>query len=294
MGRTRVSNWQKKERTLPFGTYRQGTGPAAKLFAQIRANELRVFERDEMDGISSLIDAEESRVNKRINPALKTILCVWAPLSVHSGGYEHDNDDEEDESGGGGAAHFFDPAFLIVERVVAVRNVEERGEKKTEYLVKWLNLPYSDLTWEDAKFVGDDAHCYIPQAAVDKFKRSLAMPTGAQLATGKAFVLDDVRPRPALYTNDQKPGPFPGGKELRDYQIEGLNWLNVAFAKKNSSILADEMGLGKTLQSVTFLHSLFQKGLRGPFLILAPLSCMPQYDTPPTRSALAAAAAAAF
>lgn len=281
-GKTRVSNWAKKERTLAFATYKQGTGTAAKLFAQIRSNELRVFERDEMDGISSLIDAEETRVNKRINPSLKTILCVWAPLSVHSGGDENDADDDDS-----GAAHFFDPAYLVAERVVAVRNVEERGVNKTEYLVKWLNLPYSELTWEDAKFVGDDAHCYIPQSAVDKFKRSLVMPTAVQMATGRTF-LDGVRPRPPIYSGKRMPGPFPGGKELRDYQIEGLNWLNVSFAKKNSSILADEMGLGKTLQSVTFLHSLFQVGLRGPFLVLAPLSCIPQYDTIQTRIALAA------
>lgn len=33
--------------------------------------------------------------------------------------------------------------------------------------------------------------------------------------------------------------------ELRDYQMEGVNWLIHAWCKHNSAILADEMGLGK-------------------------------------------------
>lgn len=36
--------------------------------------------------------------------------------------------------------------------------------------------------------------------------------------------------------------------ELRDYQMDGLNWLIHAWCKENSVILADEMGLGKTIQ----------------------------------------------
>jgi chromodomain-helicase-DNA-binding protein 1 len=32
---------------------------------------------------------------------------------------------------------------------------------------------------------------------------------------------------------------------LRDYQMDGLNWLVHSWCKENSVILADEMGLGK-------------------------------------------------
>lgn len=35
---------------------------------------------------------------------------------------------------------------------------------------------------------------------------------------------------------------------LRDYQMDGLNWLIHSWCKENSVILADEMGLGKTIQ----------------------------------------------
>lgn len=63
------------------------------------------------------------------------------------------------------------------------------------------------------------------------------------------------------------------GNELRPYQLEGLNWLRFCYYNYRSCILADEMGLGKTVQSVAFLNDLYyQLNVRGPFLIIAPLS----------------------
>jgi SNF2 family DNA or RNA helicase len=41
---------------------------------------------------------------------------------------------------------------------------------------------------------------------------------------------------------------YKNGGKLRDYQVEGLNWLLKCWYSKRSSILADEMGLGKTVQ----------------------------------------------
>lgn len=42
---------------------------------------------------------------------------------------------------------------------------------------------------------------------------------------------------------------------------------------RRSVILADEMGLGKTLQTVGFVdHLRRQEGVKGPFLVVAPLS----------------------
>jgi SNF2 family DNA or RNA helicase len=67
------------------------------------------------------------------------------------------------------------------------------------------------------------------------------------------------------------------GNELRLYQLEGLNWLRFCYYNDRSCILADEMGLGKTVQSVAFLNDLYyQLNVKGPFLIVAPLSskCM--------------------
>lgn len=38
------------------------------------------------------------------------------------------------------------------------------------------------------------------------------------------------------------------------------------------------MGLGKTIQSLTFVHSVHEYGIRGPFLVIAPLSTIPNWQ----------------
>ena len=44
-----------------------------------------------------------------------------------------------------------------------------------------------------------------------------------------------------------------------------------------NGILADEMGLGKTLQCISLLSYFIERGMRGPFLIAAPLSTLPNW-----------------
>jgi len=43
---------------------------------------------------------------------------------------------------------------------------------------------------------------------------------------------------------------------------------------RQNCILADEMGLGKTIQTITFLDHIYKYGIRGPFLIIVPLSTL--------------------
>ncbi|ELA42835.1 uncharacterized protein VICG_00150 [Vittaforma corneae ATCC 50505] len=62
---------------------------------------------------------------------------------------------------------------------------------------------------------------------------------------------------------------------LRDYQIEGLNWLIKMHENGINCILADEMGLGKTLQTIAFLGYLkFVKDEKNKHLIAVPKSCL--------------------
>ena len=44
--------------------------------------------------------------------------------------------------------------------------------------------------------------------------------------------------------------PLKNGVVLREYQIEGVNWLIFSWYQRRNCILADEMGLGKTLQGL--------------------------------------------
>ncbi len=61
--------------------------------------------------------------------------------------------------------------------------------------------------------------------------------------------------------------------ELRDYQQQGLNWLNFLYEFRFSGILADDMGLGKTVQTLAHLSRLKEdKKLNKPALIIVPTS----------------------
>jgi len=60
---------------------------------------------------------------------------------------------------------------------------------------------------------------------------------------------------------------------LRDYQQEGLNWLNFLYEFKFGGILADDMGLGKTIQTLAHLSRLKESGkMTNKSLIVMPTS----------------------
>mmetsp|Transcript_1524 Transcript_1524/g.2023 ORF Transcript_1524/g.2023 Transcript_1524/m.2023 type:complete len:2660 (+) Transcript_1524:292-8271(+) len=78
--------------------------------------------------------------------------------------------------------------------------------------------------------------------------------------------------RDKLYDH-QKPHSYKNGNRLRDYQIDGVNWLASCWYKTNGCILADEMGLGKTVQIVCYIEHLSRvEKVQRPFLICVPLS----------------------
>ncbi|MEN9656871.1 MAG: hypothetical protein RL571_336 [Pseudomonadota bacterium] len=57
--------------------------------------------------------------------------------------------------------------------------------------------------------------------------------------------------------------------ELRDYQLEGFQWLSRLARWGVGACLADDMGLGKTVQSLALLLT---RAPQGPALVIAPLS----------------------
>lgn len=61
---------------------------------------------------------------------------------------------------------------------------------------------------------------------------------------------------------------------LKDYQMLGVNWLNLLYSRNLSCILADEMGLGKTIQVIAFLTYLKSRGLQDKVLIVVPASTL--------------------
>ncbi|XP_077329202.1 chromodomain-helicase-DNA-binding protein 2 isoform X2 [Lithobates pipiens] len=173
--------------------------------------------------------------------------------------------------------------YQIVERIIAVRTgksatvhsdipVNSRRSSTSnepEYLCKWMGLPYADSSWENESLVGKKfQHC------IDSF-HSRNNSKNTPVKDCKV-----LRQRPRFVTLKKQPSYIGGeGLELRDYQLEGLNWLAHSWCKNNSVILADEMGLGKTIQTISFLSYLFhQHFLYGPFLLVVPLSTLTSWQ----------------
>ncbi|XP_038068457.1 chromodomain-helicase-DNA-binding protein 1-like isoform X2 [Patiria miniata] len=155
----------------------------------------------------------------------------------------------------------------LVERVIAQTVSNHSGQ--TDYLCKWQGLPYSDCTWEDGELISRNF-----QSCIDEFLRRNK---SQKIPSKSAKVL---RQRPRFVALKKQPS-YVGTEELelRDYQLDGLNWLAHSWCKKNSVILADEMGLGKTIQVITFLSYLYNAHqLYGPFLIVVPLSTMTSWQ----------------
>ena len=84
--------------------------------------------------------------------------------------------------------------------------------------------------------------------------------------------LEELRERPAFtdikpsakYADIQLPYslgliPAPVAQWLRDYQIEGVEFLHQLFVYQRGGILGDDMGLGKTIQVIAFLTAAYGK-----------------------------------
>uniref|UniRef100_A0A671KS14 Chromodomain-helicase-DNA-binding protein 2-like n=1 Tax=Sinocyclocheilus anshuiensis TaxID=1608454 RepID=A0A671KS14_9TELE len=155
--------------------------------------------------------------------------------------------------------------FQIVERVIA----HKTSSSEPEYMCKWMGLPYAECTWEDDALIGKKF-----QACVDSFQNRSACKT----VPSKDCKVLKQRPR---FVALKKQPSYIGDEvlQLRDYQLDGVNWLAHSWCRCNSVILADEMGLGKTIQTISFLSYLFhQHQLYGPFLLVVPLSTLTSWQ----------------
>ncbi|MBC6605434.1 SNF2 helicase associated domain-containing protein [Hymenobacter sp. BT188] len=86
-----------------------------------------------------------------------------------------------------------------------------------------------------------------------------------QLARYKAAVADFAGIKPVNLPPDLR-------ATLRDYQHQGLNWLNFLDTFNFGGCLADDMGLGKTLQVLAFILLQREKSPPGANLVVVPTS----------------------
>uniref|UniRef100_A0A8C6Z9H9 Chromo domain-containing protein n=1 Tax=Nothoprocta perdicaria TaxID=30464 RepID=A0A8C6Z9H9_NOTPE len=124
--------------------------------------------------------------------------------------------------------------YQIVERVIAVKtnksapghsefpaSTRKTSSNDPEYLCKWMGLPYAECSWEDEALISKKfQHC------IDSFNNRNNSKT---IPTRDCKVL---KQRPRFVALKKQPS-YIGGEnlELRDYQLEGLNWLAHSWCK---------------------------------------------------------------
>ncbi|XP_029435998.1 chromodomain-helicase-DNA-binding protein 8 isoform X2 [Rhinatrema bivittatum] len=157
----------------------------------------------------------------------------------------------------------FNPDYVEVDRILDESHSidKDNGEPVIYYLVKWCSLPYEDSTWE----LKED----VEEGKIEEFKR---------IQSRQPDLKRVVRPASTSWRKLELSREYRNGNQLREYQLEGVNWLLFNWYNRQNCILADEMGLGKTIQSITFLQEVYSVGLRGPFLVIAPLSTITNWE----------------
>ena len=90
-----------------------------------------------------------------------------------------------------------------------------------EYLVKWHGLPYADCTWEDGKLLNER----FPDALEEyNFRnKSQKIPLKTTRVNKYRPKFHAIKAQPESVGNEEL--------QLRDYQLEGLNWLVRAWCK---------------------------------------------------------------
>lgn len=121
----------------------------------------------------------------------------------------------------------FNPDFVEVDRILdCSEHTDDEGNTVKHYLVKWKSLPYEDSTWE----LEED----IEENKIEMFEKFNKVPPKNEWKFKR-------RPHPDQWKQLDKTPVWKGGNTLRNYQLEGLNWLKYSWFKNNNCILADEV-----------------------------------------------------
>jgi superfamily II DNA or RNA helicase len=169
------------------------------------------------------------------------------------------------------------------------------------YLVKWKGLGYECCSWEPFAVLKwasdaildfwDNQRPPSDETLLGKSGAGSLKPASkrcAGLNPGHTLALKEFRkltesPTFGISKAEIEAGVTDvAGLTLREYQLQGVNWLLWNWWNHRPSILADEMGLGKTIQTTAFLHELHHNdAIRqwGPSLIVAPLSLVVQWQS---------------
>ena len=131
---------------------------------------------------------------------------------------------------------YFNPDYLQVHRIIS--------RSKEQYLVKWKGLGYDECTWEAADDIANDAEI------ARYFRYSEPPPIGGKERRGTGRE-PHARKSAVGIKRQVEEMTFNGGRQLREYQLDGVSWMAYNFLHSQPSLLADEM-----VSTQTLTHSL--------------------------------------
>ncbi|XP_010792420.1 chromodomain-helicase-DNA-binding protein 1-like [Notothenia coriiceps] len=114
--------------------------------------------------------------------------------------------------------------YQIVERIIGHSN-QKSAAGYPDYLCKWQGLPYSECSWEDGALIGRKF-----QKCIDNY---MSRNQSKNIPFRDCKVL---KQRPRFLPMKKQPTYIGGeGLELRDYQLDSLNWMAHSWCKYVSS-----------------------------------------------------------
>ncbi|WVO18027.1 hypothetical protein L204_105725 [Cryptococcus depauperatus] len=158
----------------------------------------------------------------------------------------------------------FEQYTEIMEGFVQIDSCLNKCEEIAQTVARTLAVWRGVSNVRDGSVVGTPKSDGLNDAKVDVAKVSELLKVETDIRK-KKILSQYIQSQPSLLAT---------GTVLKDYQLLGVNWLNLLYRKKIGCILADEMGLGKTIQVIAFIAALKEQGNTGPHLIFVPASTL--------------------
>jgi len=117
-----------------------------------------------------------------------------------------------------------------------------------DYFCKWDNLPYAEATWEDGAL--------IVKKWPEKIKEFRDREDSKRTPSKHCKVL---KSRPKFYQLNEQPTYMGKEKDLvlRDYQMDGVNWMIHSWCKENRYISISLISNNNMSKIIIFIFNLF-------------------------------------
>lgn len=233
------------------------------------------FESD--GGLSQGADEDFEEANKNFTDDEEVAMGVDEPL-------DEDSKETEDED-------YVEEGVGSPSRVETARQEKERLRKqalaKKELLSKMRNDQVNKAAAGDAQRAENRLNYLLRQAEIFQHFAPASSVKEAKKGRGRlaSKFTEDAEDEELLRDEEGEnmnaghrlqvqPSIIKHG-QMREYQMQGLNWLIHLYDNGINGILADEMGLGKTLQTISLLAYLNEyRGITGPHMVIVPKSTM--------------------